>query len=116
MNPTQAVFNPPTANTDGSAVSAGEIAKYILAVGLVAADGTAQTFPNVFDDLDVTPNADGTIAVTLDSLGPLAPGSYFGEVTAVTAGGVSSAPSDAAAFAIAPVVVIPNPPTALKFV
>lgn len=112
-NPTQAIFTPPAANTDNSPISAGEIAKYILAVGPVA---TPQTFPVSFTDLDVTPAADGTISIPLVSLGVLAPGSYMGEVSAVTAAGVSSAVSAAASFTIAAVVVTPNPPTDLKFV
>lgn len=113
MNPTQAIFTPPAANTDGSAVTPGEIAKYIIAIGLVA---SPQTFPNVFADLDVTPNADGTLAVPLASFGALAPGNYAGIATAVTAAGVSSDPSGQAVFAITAPVVVPNPCTGLKFV
>jgi hypothetical protein len=115
-NPTQAVFTPPAANVDDSPISAGEIVKYNVAVGLAVAAGTAQTFPNVFSDLDVTPAADGTVSVPLASFGALAPGSYVGVVTAVTAAGVSSMQSAPAAFAIAAPVVVPNPPTGLKFV
>lgn len=121
-NPTQAQFNPPVTNVDNSPVVPGEIAKYILAVGLavVGSDGVSlvapAVFPSVFSDLDVTPAPDGTVSIPLDSLGVLAPGNYFGIVTAVTAGGAQSAPSVAAPFAIAAPVVIPNPPTALKFV
>lgn len=115
-NPTQAVFTPPAANQDDSPVTPGEIAKYIVAVGLLVAAGATQTYPNVFSDLDVTPNTDGTVSVPLASFGALAPGSYTGIVTAVTAAGVSSQQSTPAAFEIAPPVVIPNPPTGLKFV
>lgn len=110
---TQAQFSPPTTNVDGSAITPGEIAKYVLSVGVVA---TPQTFPISFADLDVTPAADGTISVPLDSLGVLAPNSYAGIVTAVTAAGVSSAASNQALFSITPVVVTPNPPSGLKFV
>lgn len=116
MNPTQAIFTPPAANTDDSPIAAGEIAKYILQVGLVPADGSAQAFPLTFKDLDVAPSSDGTISIPLDSLGVLAPGNYAGQVIAETAVGVDSAPSAAGTFTIAPVVVTPNPPTALKFV
>lgn len=115
-NPTQAIFTPPAANVDGSAISAGEIVKYMLEVGLVPTDGSAQTFPAVFADLDVTPNADGTIAIPLDDLGPLAPGNYMGVVVAVTGAGVSAKASDPAAFTIEAPVVTPNPCTGLKFV
>lgn len=113
-NPTQAVFNPPTSNLDGSPVTPGEIAKYTLQIGLVA---TPQTFPTTFDDLDVTPAPDGTISVPLASFSPApAFGSYVGQVIAVTAGGVQSAPSVPASFVLVAPVVTPNPPTALKFV
>lgn len=116
VNPTNAVFTPPASNKDNSAVTPGEIVKYVLAVGLVPTDGSAQAFPTVFADLDVTPAADGTISVPLSSLGTLAPGNYMGIVTAVTAGGQQSDPSAPAAFSITPPVVVPNPPTALAFV
>lgn len=113
-NPTNAVFSPPTSNTDGSAITPGEIVKYTLAVGLKVASGT-QTFPTTFDDVDVTPNVDGTIHVPLASLGNLVPGTYAAVVKAITAGGVASAPSTQANFVIAPVIITPNPPTALTF-
>ena len=115
-NPTQAIFTPPTSNQDDSPIATGEIAKYNVAVGLAVASGATQTYPNVFSDLDVTPNTDGTISVPLASFGSLAPGSYVGVVTAVTAAGISSLQSAPASFVIAPPVVIPNPPTGLKFV
>jgi hypothetical protein len=111
-NPTNAKFNPPTANTDGSPIAAGEITSYLLEVGPVA---TPQSFPVSFKDLDIAPAPDGTISVPLDSLGALAPGNYMGVVIA-QAGAVQSAPSDPAAFTIAAVVVTPNPPTGLTFV
>lgn len=114
-NPTNAKFTPPTANTDGSAITPGEIAKYLLSVGLVVAAPAVQTYPTVFTDVDVTPAVDGTISVPLSSLGILAPGNYAGIVTAVTAGGISSAPSAPGTFTIAPVVVTPNPPSAPTF-
>lgn len=113
-NPNNAIFTPPTSNTDGSAIAPGEIVKYTLAVGLKVASGV-QTFPTTFDDVDVTPNVDGTISVPLASLGVLVPGIYAGVVKAVTAGGVSSAPSTQANFTLAPIIITPNPPTALTF-
>lgn len=118
MNPTQAKFKPPVANAgDNSPVTPGEIAKYILSVGLAVAADATQTFPNTFSDLDVTPAPDGSISIPLDSLQPpLAPGNYVGIVTAVTTGGVSSDPSAPATFSIAIPVVKPNPPTDLTFV
>lgn len=116
MNPTQAVFTPPATNKeDNSAIANGEIVKYTLAVGLVPTDGSPQTFPIKFDDTDLAPAPDGTIAIPLDSLGTLAPGSYMGEVTATTAAGVTNAPI-VAPFTIAPPVLTPNACTDLKFV
>lgn len=115
-NPTQAIFKPPAANTDDSPVSAGEIVKYNIAVGLKVAAGATQTFPNVLADTDVAPAADGTLSAPLASLGVLAPGDYVGVVFAVTAAGNSSLASAPSEFTIAAPVVIPNPPTELKFV
>lgn len=115
-NPTQAIFTPPVSNKDNSPITPGEIAKYLLAVGPVAAAGTVQSFPVSFTDLDVTPAPDGTISIPLDVLGVLAPGDYAGIVTAVTAQGALSDPSTVGLFKIAAVVVTPNPPTGLKFV
>lgn len=115
MNPTQAIFTPPAANVDNSPVANGEIVKYRLEIGLVVTDGSAQTFPQTIDDVDVTPTAEDTIAVPLDPLN-LVPGNYVGQVVAITGANVSSAPSATVAFSIAAPVVTPNPPTALKFV
>jgi hypothetical protein len=116
MNPTNAKFSPPSGNTDGSALTPGEIVKYTLSVGLKVAAGATQTYPSVFDDLDVAPAADGTISVPLADLGSLAFGDYVGHVVAVTAAGVQSAPSADASFSLVAPVVTPNPPTALAFV
>jgi hypothetical protein len=116
MNPVNATFTPPTSNVDGSAVTADEIVHYNLQVGLVAADPTTQTYPTSFHGRHATTNTDGTVSIPLSDLGNLTPGSYVGIVSAVTSGGVASAPSPAAAFTIvATPVVTPNPPTALAF-
>lgn len=115
-NPTNAKFKPPSGNTDGSALTPGEIVKYTLMVGLAVVAPAVQTYPSVFDDLDVTPAADGTISVPLADLGVLAFGNYVGHVIAVTAAGQQSAPSADASFSLVAPVVIPNPPTALAFV
>lgn len=113
-NPTNAKFTPPSGNTDGSALAAGEITKYVLAVGVKVASG--QTYPVTFTDLDVTPASDGSLEVPLSSLGILAFGTYVGHVTAVTAAGVSSAPSADGTFTLVAPVVTPNPPGAPTFV
>jgi hypothetical protein len=115
VNPQNAIFTPPTTNVDGSPIAAGEIASYLLQVGLVASAGQPQTFPTTFSDLVVTPAANGTISVPVSDLGTLAPGNYVGTVSAVTAGGVISAPSNVANFSIGATVVTPNPPTGLTF-
>lgn len=115
MNPTVAIFNPPTTNVDGAPLDPTQIAKYRVAVGILAADGAAQTYPTTFDDLAVTPAADGSVSVPITVLGDLAPASYVGVVYTVTSGGVLSAPSDPASFAITSDAVKPNPPQGLRF-
>lgn len=117
-NPTQAKFNPPMTNDGGAtAVTAGEIVKYTLSVGLKAASGETQTYPLVLNDIDVTPAPDGTISIPLDGFSPpLAPGDYVGIVQATTGAGVENDPSAPAEFTIAAPVVKPDPCTALTFV
>jgi hypothetical protein len=112
-NKTQAEFIPPTTYNDNvTPIPPGAIDKFVLSIGTTPGG----PYPVSFPDTDITPNAEGKIVVPLDVLGVLAPNTYYGVVYAHTAAGQQSAPSNEDSFTVEAPVLIPNPPTALKFV
>lgn len=97
-NPTKFSWTDPTTNTDGSAVSAGEITGYTIGIGTVSGTYT-QLQP-------ITPGTAVSEALS-QVTPPLKAGTYFAAVRAESAGG-SSAWSTEVQFTL---VVTPTAPT-----
>lgn len=98
-NPSQFTWVIPTTNTDGSAVTPGEITGYTIGVGTASGNYTMMT--SVAD-----PTATAEPLNKLSSV--LAPGTYFAAIRAESTGG-PSAFSNEVTFQIA--APVPNPPT-----
>lgn len=99
-NPTKFTWVDPTLNTDGSAITAGEITGYLIGI---RTGGVAGTYP-------ITASVAGATAASelLSALGTvLAPNNYSAAIQ--TVGPVNSAWSSEVTFTIAPSQ--PNPPT-----
>lgn len=100
-NPTQFNWVDPTKNTDGTAITAGEVTGY--QIGVRPSTGTPGTYP-VLTPI-ASPTATSEPLASLSSV--LAPGSYAAAIQ--TVGPVNSAWSSEITFAIAPPT--PNPPS-----
>ena len=102
-NPLSVSWTDPTQNTDGSAITAGEITGY--GVGVRLASGTAGTYTST---AAVSPTS--TLCLLSALAPPLVAGSYVAAVRVV--GPTNSAWSaESTAFTIA--AGVPNPPTAV---
>jgi hypothetical protein len=104
-NPTKFTWAVPTANTDGSAIAAGEITGY--QVGVRPASGT----PGVYTILAPVDSATATSDPIADISPALAYGSWVGAVQALTVNGPSAWSAEASFTLVAPPPPIPNPPT-----
>lgn len=105
-NPTKGfTFDAPAKNTDGSDITADEIAKYQLGLGT-----TSGNYATIIDDADLTPDADGKQFTPLTAFGTLAFGQYFAAVRAVTKDGQNSDWSAEVTFALVAPPVIPVKP------
>jgi hypothetical protein len=100
-NPTKFVWLDPTLNTDGTAITAGEITGYNI--GVRPSTGTAGVYPIMTSVAGAT-----TVSEPLSALSTvLAPGSYAAAIQSV--GPVNSAFSSEVTFTIAPPT--PSAPT-----
>lgn len=99
-NPTQFTWVDPTLNTDGSAVTPGEITGYTI--GVRPSTGTAGTYP-----VTLAAPAGATSALLSAISPPLTSGAYAAAIKADTAV-TTSAWSTEADFTL---VEVPNPPT-----
>jgi hypothetical protein len=107
VNASTLTWTDPTANTDGSAIQAGEITGYN--VGVRPASGSAGTYPFITN----IANPGATTEMIAALQGVLAPGVYMVAVQAT--GPVSSAWSNEGTFTVtAPPPPTPNPPSDLK--
>lgn len=103
-NPTQFTWTDPTANVDGTALSAGEVTGYTIGVrSTTAAGSVAGTYPALTTIANPTATSEAMSALST----VLKPDSYAAAVR--TDGAVNSAWSSEVTFTIAPPV--PNPPS-----
>jgi len=108
-NPVQFTWVDPTTNTDGSALTAGEVTGYTIGVrDTTAAGSAAGTYPMLTPITDAAATSEALSALTT----LLVPGSYAAAIR--VAGPVPSAWSVETTFAITPPT--PNAPTAFTAV
>jgi hypothetical protein len=102
-NPSKFTWTDPTLNTDGTAVTAGEITGYAIGIRNTATTGSvAGTYPTIVN----VPAAVTTFAINSISP-PLTSGSFAAAIEAITALTVSSWSTEVT-FTLAPT---PDPPT-----